>query len=395
MKTFDLYKNKEKCCGCEACVQVCPKGLISMQADAEGFFYPVIIDDTECVNCERCKKVCPLKSSFKKNDRIKYSLGGYSKDENIVRNSASGGLAFTLSTSFINEGGIVYGVRYSKKNIKDVVYCRCETLDQLFPTRASKYVQARKMDVFKHVKEDLSNNKSVLFIGLPCEVAALYHFIGNRTEKLYTVDLICHGPTSLGVHAAFIEELLKDNEKKDVIDFSVRYKKDAWKPYYVHAVFDDHSEYLKKFAETDYEIAFQQLKRPSCSKCRFKVYDKEYGMPADMTIGDYHLAHKGMLQYNRWGSSQVSIHTDKGEYLTKIIECKMNLFTISEYNAVHYNKAFWGVTSERWNRKIFSSLFQKYDLNTACNHWTVKVVGVFVCIKKRIKSFVASIIRYK
>lgn len=32
-----------KCCGCEACVQRCPRGCIEMKADHEGFFIHLLI----------------------------------------------------------------------------------------------------------------------------------------------------------------------------------------------------------------------------------------------------------------------------------------------------------------------------------------------------------------
>ena len=37
-----LFENKEQCCGCGACVSVCPKKAISMQEDSCGFKYPQI-----------------------------------------------------------------------------------------------------------------------------------------------------------------------------------------------------------------------------------------------------------------------------------------------------------------------------------------------------------------
>ena len=51
--------NKTDCCACSACYNICPKHCISMQADVEGFLYPVI-DKSICVNCGLCEKVCPL-----------------------------------------------------------------------------------------------------------------------------------------------------------------------------------------------------------------------------------------------------------------------------------------------------------------------------------------------
>ena len=52
-------KDKSKCCGCEACSQICPKSCISMIPDEEGFLYP-FVDVKECINCGLCKKTCPV-----------------------------------------------------------------------------------------------------------------------------------------------------------------------------------------------------------------------------------------------------------------------------------------------------------------------------------------------
>ena len=52
---------KSECCGCGACLNVCPKKAISMNEDDMGFLYPTI-EMEECVNCHLCEKVCPVVS---------------------------------------------------------------------------------------------------------------------------------------------------------------------------------------------------------------------------------------------------------------------------------------------------------------------------------------------
>lgn len=59
-----LYDRKEECCGCTACVAVCPKAAISMAKDEEEFFYPVV-NEKLCIRCYMCLKVCPIKATIK------------------------------------------------------------------------------------------------------------------------------------------------------------------------------------------------------------------------------------------------------------------------------------------------------------------------------------------
>ena len=59
-----LYINKEDCCGCSACLNICPKHAIYMKQDEKGYLYPEIRKDS-CVNCRLCEKVCPLKEKEK------------------------------------------------------------------------------------------------------------------------------------------------------------------------------------------------------------------------------------------------------------------------------------------------------------------------------------------
>ena len=53
--------DKKECCGCTACLSVCPKQCITMQADEEGFLYPVINREV-CIDCGLCEKVCPFEN---------------------------------------------------------------------------------------------------------------------------------------------------------------------------------------------------------------------------------------------------------------------------------------------------------------------------------------------
>ena len=56
-----IFTQKDECCGCSACYNVCPKKAINMVEDEEGFFYP-LIDESKCIGCNSCIRICPFKN---------------------------------------------------------------------------------------------------------------------------------------------------------------------------------------------------------------------------------------------------------------------------------------------------------------------------------------------
>ena len=49
---IELFAEKKDCCGCGACVNICPKTAIHMEKDEYGFVYPRI-DVEKCVGVRR------------------------------------------------------------------------------------------------------------------------------------------------------------------------------------------------------------------------------------------------------------------------------------------------------------------------------------------------------
>ena len=117
---------KKKCCGCAACVGVCPKDCIEMKEDAEGFLYPSV-DREKCIDCGACGRVCPILNHVAKK---MYEQRGYivqHKNPAILRESTSGG-AFTAIAKFtLNRGGVVFGVELTDDLIAHHVYIETES----------------------------------------------------------------------------------------------------------------------------------------------------------------------------------------------------------------------------------------------------------------------------
>ena len=56
-----LFERKKDCCGCAACMNICPKGAITMKTDQDGFVFPEINKDL-CIECGLCNKVCAFQN---------------------------------------------------------------------------------------------------------------------------------------------------------------------------------------------------------------------------------------------------------------------------------------------------------------------------------------------
>lgn len=169
---------KEKCCGCEACSNICPQNCIIMVEDKEGFRYPKI-DKEKCINCHLCEKVCPLKKEPEKEtlENLKF-YAAYNNDDIQLKNSSSGGIFFLLAKKFLKENGVVYGV--VQDSTYDVKFMRATTEEECRKMQGSKYLQAIVGDIYNKAKKDLEQGKSVLFSGTPCQIAGLYKVIRKR-----------------------------------------------------------------------------------------------------------------------------------------------------------------------------------------------------------------------
>ena len=104
--------HKSDCCGCEACVQRCPKKCITLSEDEEGFLYP-LIDRNSCIDCGLCNKVCPVINQ----DTTRLPVHVYAaknRDESIRLSSSSGGVFSLIAEKVVSEGGVVFGAAFEK-----------------------------------------------------------------------------------------------------------------------------------------------------------------------------------------------------------------------------------------------------------------------------------------
>ena len=68
----------EKCTGCMACKNVCPKGAIGVTYDNTYKIVP-FINESLCVNCDLCRKICPAVNEKEYNKSFKCYAAGKRK----------------------------------------------------------------------------------------------------------------------------------------------------------------------------------------------------------------------------------------------------------------------------------------------------------------------------
>ena len=147
--------DKAQCCGCEACVQVCPKHCISFKQDQEGFFYPEVDADT-CIQCGLCEKVCPVLHPYEEH-KPQEVLAAINQNEEVRMESSSGGVFTLLAEHVIDQGGVVFGVRFDEEWL--AVFDYTDSKDKLAAFRGSKYLQARVGKSYAQCKQFLDQGR--------------------------------------------------------------------------------------------------------------------------------------------------------------------------------------------------------------------------------------------
>lgn len=186
-------ERKEDCTGCSSCVNSCPQNAIGMVRDEEGFLYPEVNED-KCINCGICKKSCPMINN-KKNIANNQKVFVFQHKDNKVRKESTSGGAFTAIAEYITKNdGIVYGVAFDDNF--NVIHTRVDNINELYKFRNSKYVQSDPNNTFSQVKDDLNNNKLVLYSGTSCQISGLRSYLKKDYENLILVDVVCRAVPS-------------------------------------------------------------------------------------------------------------------------------------------------------------------------------------------------------
>lgn len=304
---------KERCCGCAACMHVCPVGAITWTRNREGFGEPVI-DDHKCIDCGLCRKVCPYEQTTVGKDAEPQIYAAVHKDPEVVQKSSSGGVFTALSDWILSQGGVIYGVTYGKDY--QITYCRCEDQKGRDEMRGSKYVQCSAEGVYDQVEQDLRAGRYVMFTGTPCQNYGLRRCMElGKTDvnRLYTCENICHGGSSPRVWEEYLKYIRKHVLKgRKILSFSMRSKKTAWQKQCLDCSTEcgDESSILNKGASWNKLYLTTYPTRQSCFHCPFTSYLRL----SDITTADYWNIENARVDIDYSGGVSLAlVNTQKGQ----------------------------------------------------------------------------------
>ncbi|HIQ73373.1 MAG TPA: Coenzyme F420 hydrogenase/dehydrogenase, beta subunit C-terminal domain [Candidatus Cottocaccamicrobium excrementipullorum] len=392
-------KEKDKCCGCTACYSVCPKSAIQMEADEEGFKYPVVNKDI-CVDCELCEKVCPIISEKPTGVGISQKYAVQNSDDSERYMSTAGGVFSLIANWVIEEKkGFVYAVGF---NDTTILHKRAEEKYQLEEMRGSKYVQSELGDIFKEVKQNLLCGKECLFVGTPCQVYGLSKYIGNSNLRNYLilVDLLCLGVSSPLLYEKWIS-YIEDKYHKSVRRVYFRDKSYGYATANVRVEFKN-----GKFIEQKYD-AKSLMKtffsgynmRPSCYDCSFRCVDRV----SDFTIGDFHQIGQYCKQMDDdKGTTCLWIHTVKAQELFEKCKekmkyhvldrnCSSTLDTFSKKTSIPKDRDLFWKDTNRLDYLDFSKKWAENDIKSIMANFVKPMINkmpfrsYFFRLIKRIK----------
>lgn len=301
------------CYGCGVCAIICPKKIIGIELNKNGFYQPVMINGNRCTNCGLCLTVC----AYSHNELVPAQTGeivGYaawSNNDDIRYNCSSGGIAFELGRSMLKHGYKACGVKY------DVVQNRAEHFiaDNEFDFKdsiGSKYLQSFTLDAFNMFKKE----EKYFVTGTPCQIDSLRRYINLKRieENFVLLDFFCHGVPSMLMWKKYMKSVEKKIGKCQKISW--RNKKFGWHDSWAICSFNENDEanYLSLWSKGDlfYKMFLSDmcLGKACYNKCKYKG-DRS---SADVRVGDLW---GNKYRSNNFGVSGVMVFTNTGKSIIK------------------------------------------------------------------------------
>ena len=175
--------DKSKCCGCEACMEICPQQYgITMDRDDLHFSYPVVHNEI-CRDCGQCNAVCPYELHNQETDFL--------TDRDIIVGHRSVAIR-SKARDVILHGGIVAAPVLSS-DCHNLLYKCMGNDEDILNIQYYLQLPTSVYPCMSQIRSYLQQGKEVLFIGNPCDIAGLKSFLQESYVSLICGVLLCDG----------------------------------------------------------------------------------------------------------------------------------------------------------------------------------------------------------
>lgn len=229
--------------------------------------------------------------------------------DQVRAESTSGGAFPVLAESFLDGGGLVAGAAFDAR-----FRCRYELVSDRLGVerlRKTKYVKAELTREFLlGLETALRSGKEVMFVGIPCQVAAIAKRFGEFRSQLTLVDLICAGAPAQRYFHRYLDE---NWGVANVAAYDFRSKARGWKHRHnlIRIVLKDGREEFRTKKEDEFRQAMglRYTQDEGCFSCPFARPERV----GDLTIGDFWGAPTACDDGK--GTSAVLVNTELGKAL--------------------------------------------------------------------------------
>ena len=246
-------------------------------------------------------------------DTIVYA--GRLKEKSALLSSSSGGAFTAISDFFLKNGNLVVAAIYNYENhTTEFQMITDEKMRE--KAKGSKYMQSKPGDIFRQAYYWLMENaeKTLLFIGMGCQSDGFRKFaeLKGIRDRVYIVDIICHGSPSPKIWRDYAESIQKKAGKITYLTF--KDKRNGWNSPTAYVKVNGKERLIKDYVRVFYNKC---ALRPSCYECPYATTERK----TDITIGDFwHIEEKIPDFYDSYGNSLLLIHTNRGKELFEMIK---------------------------------------------------------------------------
>lgn len=346
---MEFYTEKEDCCGCGACADVCPADAVCMTEDEEGFWYPQV-DGSKCVDCGQCRQVCPVKNHSAEH-RERLYFGVQAREQEKRYGSSSGGMFPILAEYMLRRGGVVYGAAFQEH--MEVVHREAHNLEELETLKKTKYVQSNLKGIYRRIRTQLNGGRWVLFCGTPCQTQALRLFLRKPYEKLVTADLVCYGAPSPGIWSSYVK-YLEHKHHGTMTGFSFRDKRNRDNGHARSYVINGREYAGSLYGDAYCRMYFANvIVRPSCHSCGFCTADRN----SDFTLGDFWGIERMKPDMDDgMGTSMVIVHTAQAQKIWEEVKEELSWFSCTKEDVLQ--PRLTGPTPAAKGRGMFMALYK-------------------------------------